>query len=131
MKERNQNKEILRIHPGLSPFVKKDFLILSAYYPVKKLQYVTSKKLFRNMVSQFLLILKIIPRITKTFVFFIWFADYHSFLPVFFSRVFGKKSIIVFTLRIIVIFSVFYNKNLLYCKIFADVVKFLTYYILH
>ena len=95
MKERTQNKEILLIHPGLSSFVKKDFLILSAYYPVKKLQYVTSKKLFRNMVSQFLLILKIIPRITKTFVFFIWFADYHSFLPVFFSRVFGKKSIIV------------------------------------
>ena len=47
------------------------------------------------MMSQFLLILKIIPRITKTFVFFVWFADYHSFLPVFFSRVFGKKSIIV------------------------------------
>lgn len=95
MKERTQNKEIILVHTGLSSFVKKDVLILSTFYPVNKFQYITSKKLFRNMMSQFLLMLKIIPRLIKTFTFFIWFADYHSFLPVLFSRVFGKTSIIV------------------------------------
>ncbi|UCF63588.1 MAG: glycosyltransferase family 4 protein [bacterium] len=95
MKKQTEKKEILLIHPGLSSFVKKDISILSTYYSVNKIHYVTSKKLFRNIVSQISLLFQILPRIIKSFVFFIWFADYHAFLPVLLSRVFGKKSIIV------------------------------------
>jgi len=95
MKEQTEKKEILLIHPGLSSFVKKDISILSTFYSVKKIHYVTSKKLFRNIISQISLIVQILPRMPKTFTFFIWFADYHAFLPVFFSRIFGRKSIII------------------------------------
>jgi len=68
---------------------------LSQYYQVRKLHYKASKKLLRNIASQITVLLKIILRIPRVPFFFIWFADYHSFLPVFFSRLFRSRSVIV------------------------------------
>src|SRR5688572_13261566 len=74
-------------------FISNDLAILSTEYTVK----VNNVRTTNN--------LSILGALTKEFFYllfnmwhfklvYIWFADYHSFLPVLFSRLFRKKSVI-------------------------------------
>jgi glycosyltransferase involved in cell wall biosynthesis len=88
-------KKILFIYTSFSTFVRTDFEILSEVYQVSKYQYKPVKGVFKNtteFIRQFFFLLFNIWRFDAVFI---WFADYHSFLPVLFSKMTGKKSFVV------------------------------------
>jgi len=89
------NHSILLIHPGKASFVRKDIEILKKYFSVKDFYYHPSKQLFPNIISQSKLLIWLLYNLVKAKAVYIWFADYHSFLPIFFSRLLRKKSILV------------------------------------
>jgi glycosyltransferase involved in cell wall biosynthesis len=90
---KNHNK-ILLIHPKLSTFVRHDYEILSKSYNVQLYHYIQSKKMFQNLLQQFYLLIWILKNSRNLHCVYIWFADYHAFLPVFLSRLLGKRSYI-------------------------------------
>ncbi len=87
--------KILFIYTNFSTFVKTDFGILSSEYDVKKYSFKPVKGLFPGIlqiIRQFFFLMVNAWRFDK---YFIWFADYHSFLPVLFARLLRKKVYIV------------------------------------
>ncbi len=89
-----QNR-ILFIYTNFSTFVRADYEILSEVHHITKYRYKPVKGLLKNAVEitrQFFFLLFNILRFD---VVFIWFADYHSFLPVMFAKLTGKKSFVV------------------------------------
>ncbi len=87
-------KRILLIYTKYSSFVKTDFEILSKAARVDKYQFKpkTGFAGFKEIFKQFLFLFY---NGWKYDIFYIWFADYHSFLPVLFPRIFRKKSLVV------------------------------------
>lgn len=88
-------KRILLIYSGYSSFVRADYEILTKKYEVDRYAFKPSKKIIPftgQLLKQFFFLLFSGWRYDR---FFIWFADYHSFLPVLFARVTRKKSFIV------------------------------------
>ncbi len=83
------------IFTSFSSFVKKDFEILQQKYKVEKYQYSNSKSLTSHFKEQVKLFFFLINNISKTTKYYIWFADYHSLLPVLFAKLFKKESYIV------------------------------------
>lgn len=73
--------------------VENDVSILSEKFEVKMYEVNTSKGIgfFIAFIREFIYLLFNIFRFK---VVFIWFADYHSLLPVFFAKLFGKYSVI-------------------------------------
>jgi glycosyltransferase involved in cell wall biosynthesis len=89
------SKNILLVYTNYSSFVKADYEILSESNHVDRYQFRLHKKLF-PFVWQFLKQLSfLLFKGWKYDVFFIWFSDYHAFLPALFAKVFSKKSVIV------------------------------------
>lgn len=86
--------EILFIKPVNSTFVCTDEEFLNKQYTVKSFHYaaVSGKG---HLVYQIKLFLWILWHIWQCKVVFIWFADYHGFLPTLFARIFHKKRITV------------------------------------
>ena len=87
-------KRILLIYTNYSSFVKSDFEILSKAASVDKYQFNPQKgfAIIIEIIKQFFFI---IFKGWKYDVFFIWFADHHSYLPVLYTRIMGKKSFVV------------------------------------
>ena len=88
-------KRILFVYTNFASFVKTDFDILSSAYNVDKYKFESEKGALNfiiNFLKQFMFLLF---HIGKYDMIYIWFADYHSFLPVFFARFFGKRSFVV------------------------------------
>lgn len=88
-------KKILFIFTNYSTFVKTDFEILSEKHDVIKYQFKPVKGLLKTAVQFIKLKIFLLFNILKFDAVFIWFADYHSFLPVLFSKIAGKKSLLV------------------------------------
>lgn len=90
----HMSKSALFVYTHLSTFVKGDLEILSRHYKVKeyKVTNAPKHKLPSSLVALFFYLLFNIYRFD---IVYIWFADYHSFLPVLFSRITGKRSVIV------------------------------------
>ncbi len=88
-------KKILFIYTNYSTFVKTDFEILSSGNDVTKYQFKPVKGLFKTAFQFIKQLFYLSFNIWKFDAVFIWFADYHSFLPVFFTRLTGKKSFVV------------------------------------
>ncbi len=86
---------ILFIHPQFSSFVESDFIILKNNFSVKSFHYQTGKAFLTHLSSHFRMVLWLICNISRAKVLYVWFADYHSFLPALFSLVFRKKFILV------------------------------------
>lgn len=86
---------ILFIHSGFSTFVKKDYEILKKYFQIRKFHYKASKKLTINLLSQIEMCIWLLKNIWSAKFIYIWFADYHSFLPILFAKLFHKKSFLV------------------------------------
>ncbi len=90
-----KKKRILLVYPGFSTFVRRDYEILSEEYEVEKHEIVFSNLSLKSL----LLFLKEIAfyslKMNSIYAVFIWFGDYHSLLPVFFAKLFRKKSYVV------------------------------------
>ncbi len=93
--ENEMNKKILFIYTNYSTFVKTDFEILSSQHEVEKYQYKPVKGLVKTAFQILKQKIFLLFNIWKFDSIFIWFADYHSFLPVLFAKLLGKKSFVV------------------------------------
>lgn len=90
-----KSKSILFFYTNFSSFVRNDFEILAAEYEVEKYQFKPVKGLMLNgieLVKQFSYLLF---NIWEYDTVYIWFADYHSLLPVLFAKILNKKSFVV------------------------------------
>ena len=90
-----QKKKILFIYTNYSTFVKTDFEILASENEVTKYQFLPVKGLAKTALQFIKQKIYLLINIWKFNVVFIWFADYHSFLPVLFAKITGKKSFVV------------------------------------
>ncbi len=90
-----KQKRVLLVYLAYSTFVREDDHILSAHFEVEKYQYRASKKPFRfafEMGKQFVYCLFNTYRFDTIYI---WFSDYHSFIPALFGRLFGKQVVVV------------------------------------
>jgi len=94
-KSQTKKNKILFIYPNFSSFVRADYEILSEKYNVIKYQYVHKKKVTTHLLNQIKLKFWLLRNIIGAKAIFIWFADYHSFLPILFAKIFNKKSFLV------------------------------------
>ena len=88
-------KKILFIYTNYSTFVKCDYEILASENLVAKYQYKPVKGIAKNAVEfskQFFFLLFNLWKFDSVFI---WFADYHSFLPVLFAKLLRKKSFVI------------------------------------
>ena len=89
---------ILFVHTVNSSFVTTDLKILSRNFKVKSFQYPLAflgKSLWAHFRCQLLLFFFLLKNSYRARGFYIWFADYHAFLPVLFSKICKKKSYLV------------------------------------
>jgi glycosyltransferase involved in cell wall biosynthesis len=91
----NRNLNILFVKQSSAnlKFILNDINILKNVYCLKVQEVKTNNKilLLLYLIKQFF---SLAISIFKTHVYYIWFSDYHSFLPVLFAKLFNKKSII-------------------------------------
>lgn len=87
-------KTILFIYTNRSSFVRKDIEALRENFVIREYHFNAKVKWKTPFVffHQFLYLIFSLP---KTSIYLSQFAAYHSFLPAMFSRVFGKKSVII------------------------------------
>ena len=90
-----KRKTILFVYTGLSTFVKTDFEILSSSHSVKKYHFAPVKGVLKNAMEIFRQFFFLLIYGWKFDLFYCWFADYHSLLPVLFAKIFRKKAIVV------------------------------------
>ena len=90
-----QKQSILFVYVNFSSFVKTDFEILSAFANVTKYQFDPGKGILKTGIKMLKQLMFLAINIWRHDAVFIWFADYHSFLPVIFARILGKKSYVV------------------------------------
>lgn len=87
--------KILFIYQDYSGFVQTDFEILSGVYEVTPCPFKPSKGIattLLRLLKQFVFLLLHVRRYQMIYM---WFADTHTFLPVFFSRITGIRSYLV------------------------------------
>jgi glycosyltransferase involved in cell wall biosynthesis len=87
--------KILFVYSNFSSFVAQDHDMLSSVYEVRKYRFRAIKGLAWTaieLLKQFIFLLANTWRYNAVFV---WFADYHSLLPLLFARMFNKKSFVV------------------------------------
>ena len=90
-----KSKSILFFYTNYTSFVRTDFEILSSEYHVKKYQFKPVKGLFNTGIELIKQFAFLAIHIWKYDAGFIWFADYHSLLPVLFTKITGKSSFVV------------------------------------
>ncbi len=90
-----KRKSILFVYTSFSSFVKNDYDTLNSNYLVAKYHFAPVKGILRNACEILKQLFFLLLSGWKYDVFFCWFADYHSFLPVLFSKLTGKKSIVI------------------------------------
>lgn len=88
-------KKILFIYTNYSTFVKTDFEILSSEHEVTKYQFKPVRGILKTAIQLIKQKIFLLINIWKFDAVFIWFADYHSFLPVLFAKILRKKSFVV------------------------------------
>ena len=76
-------------------FVRRDVDIFQKKYRVKCHTYSGEKDILSNLWGQIRLFFWLLWHIGSSHAVYIWFADYYSFLPVLFARIFGKRSFMV------------------------------------
>ena len=90
-----QKQSILFVYINFSSFVKADYEILSEHAAVTKYQFKPVKGLVKTGIELLKELIFLVFNIRKYNAVFIWFGDYHSFLPVLFAKWFRKKSYVV------------------------------------
>lgn len=89
-----RQQRLLFIYTNLSTFVKGDLDALSPYYRITTYRFNlnTGKQVILNFIKQFFWLLIHIWKFKKIYI---WFGDYHSFLPILFAKLTGKSSYLV------------------------------------
>lgn len=88
-------KEILFVYTAFSSFVKTDYEILASAHLVEKYNFKPVKGVLRNSLEIFKQIFFLLLFGWKFDLIYCWFADYHSFIPTLFAKIFRKKVIVV------------------------------------
>jgi glycosyltransferase involved in cell wall biosynthesis len=88
-------KRILFVYTNYSSFVRADYEMLSAEYHVDRYQYSASKRFFPFFKQFFRQLFFLLLYGWRYDVFLVRFVDYHSFLPVLFSRIARRRSLII------------------------------------
>ena len=87
--------KVLFVHSGFTPFVKTDYEILQSKYKVVDYQFKQFKTTYGGLKALSKQLSFMLFNVWKYDLVFCWFAGYHTMLPIFFARLFSKKSIIV------------------------------------
>ena len=87
-------KRVLFVYTRLSTFVKGDMDILEKAYRVTPFCAENTTK-SRQLLGLIRLFFYLLANTYKFDIIYVWFADYHSFLPVLFARIFRKKCFVV------------------------------------
>ena len=87
--------KILFVYSPWTTFTKTDYDILAAKYDVVKYQFKPRKGLIKVAIQFLKQLFFLIFNIWRFDILYIWFGDYHSFLPVLFAKVLKKKSFVV------------------------------------
>jgi glycosyltransferase involved in cell wall biosynthesis len=90
-----KNQRILLVYPSFSTFVERDYAILSDQYEVDKHQVVFADVSFKSVSIFVREVFFYLTKIGHYRAVVIWFGDYHSFLPTFFSKIFSRKSYVI------------------------------------
>jgi len=88
-------KKVLLVYNNYSSFVARDNQLLSLSYNVQQYRFRAVKGLAGTAKEILKQLLFLLLNARKYDAVFIWFADYHSLLPVLFARIFHKKSFVV------------------------------------
>lgn len=88
-------KKVLLIYSDYHTFVKADYEILSGKCEVDRYQFQSFKRLFPFVYQYLKQIIFLLINGWEYDIFYIWFADYHSILPVIFAKLTNKRSFIV------------------------------------
>ncbi len=91
----DKKKSVLFVYTSFSSFVNNDFTILDSAYLVRKYQFAPVRGVLKNAFEIFKQFFFLLFWGWKFDIYFCWFADYHSFLPVLFAKIFRKKSFVV------------------------------------
>lgn len=83
------------IYTSFSTFVRADYDILSEHHRVDLYAFEAVKHFFPFLLQFIKQFFYLVLRGWKYSVFLIWFADYHAFLPVVFSRLTRRRSYII------------------------------------
>ncbi len=86
---------IIFVHNGTHTFVRQDIAILSELEQLQVYAHSPTKKLFKNILGQIRLLFFMLRYIFKARLVYVWFADYHSLLPIFLAKLFGKPAYLV------------------------------------
>ena len=77
-------------------FVKSDISILEALeYNVFQIQSTPKKTILSFVINRIKEKIKSISYVSRSRIVIIWFNDYHAFIPILFSKLFFKKSVII------------------------------------
>jgi glycosyltransferase involved in cell wall biosynthesis len=87
--------KILFVYSPWTTFTKTDYDILAAKYDVVKYQFKPRKGLIKVAIQFLKQLFFLIFNIWRFDILYIWFGDYHTFLPVLFAKVLKKKSFVV------------------------------------
>ncbi len=84
MKSSDNPVKVLLVYYSYSSFVKNDYAILSKHFNVERFQWHGKADLLRLALA-----------VRRSDVTFVWFASDHAAVTVFFSKIFGKPSIVI------------------------------------
>lgn len=84
--------KILFVHQGLASFVQKDLDILHSTHEVRPIQFTGRKGLAKHLIPDLWQLWRGVIWCDLTFS---WFGKLHAFFAVLFSRILGKKAIVV------------------------------------
>lgn len=90
-----KKRSILFFYNNYTSFVRTDFEILSSVHHVRKYQFKPIKGLVNTAIELFKQFVFLSFHIWKYDAVYIWFADFHSLLPVLFAKALMKKSFVV------------------------------------
>ena len=90
-----EKSSILFITNAYNTFVLRDVGILEKKWRVRRFTYTGKTDLASNLRAQATLLFWLLRHMNGAEALYIWFADYHAFLPVLFARIFRKKVFLV------------------------------------
>jgi glycosyltransferase involved in cell wall biosynthesis len=88
-------KKVLLIYNSFSSFVRTDYNLLAEKYTVKKYLYPGKRTLAGQLTQQIKQLFWLLVNLPTARYLLVWFADYHSLLPVLMGRLLGKKVILI------------------------------------
>ena len=89
-------KNVTIVYTIKRSFVKSDISILEALdYNVFQIQSIPKKTIFSFVINRIKEKINSISYVSRSRIVIIWFNDYHAFIPILFSKLFLKKSVII------------------------------------